>query len=105
MKTITATVPVFLTAPHVTLKSLSEETPERAVSTLCYYQPHGDSFPDRWTKCGMAEITVTFDDPEQITGSQIAILKAAKRKVQADCEVALNQIEGQIQSLLAIESK
>ena len=34
-----------------------------------------------------------------------AMLQAAKRKVQADCEVALNQLEGQIQSLLAIESK
>ena len=107
MKTITATVPAWISTHTDSLKSLSEATPERAVSGLIFWEPHyaeGTS-PDTWTKVGTAEITVTFGDHEKIIGTQIAMLQAAKRKVQADCEVALNQLEGQIQSLLAIESK
>jgi hypothetical protein len=107
MKTITATVPAWISNHTATLKTLSEETQERAVSDLIFWAPHSDDStgPETWVKVGTAEITVTFDSAEKIICTQIATLRAAKRKVQADCEVALNQLEGQIQSLLAIESK
>lgn len=106
MKQIIATVPVWLTSQYSTLTQIQNSTPERAVSTLGFFQPHeGGKGIDGWIKVGSAEITVTFDDEAEIVGSQITMLRAAQKKVQADCEIALNQIEGQIQSLLAIESK
>lgn len=104
MKKITATVPVWITSKYVTLDSLDKSTPERAISTMNYYLPHEDGTPpDGWVQVGTAEITVTLAPQDQIVGNQIAMLKAAQKKVRADAENALNQIEGQIQSLMAIE--
>ncbi|MFA7290931.1 MAG: hypothetical protein WC023_01660 [Rhodocyclaceae bacterium] len=106
MKTITATVPAHITSSYCTLDSLEKCSPERAISALGLYQPSGDDNPpDGWVKVGTAEVTVTFDDQDVIVGNQVAMLKAAKTKVQADCEIALNQLEAQIQSLLCIEHK
>lgn len=102
---ITATINAYITGSHLTLKVLSSMSPERAVSSLAMHAPFEYGEPEGWVKVGTAEVTVTFDDPEKITKTQIAMLRAAQKKVKADCEVALNQIEGQIQSLLAIESK
>lgn len=107
MKTITATVPAWITGNAYLLHEINAMTPERAVSALAFFHPFNEdgSGPNGWVKVGTAEITVTFDDEAEITGQQITHLRAAQQKVKADCEVALNQLEGQIQSLLAIESK
>jgi hypothetical protein len=105
MKTITATVPAWLTSSYPSLSSIMADSPERAVSSLMSCMTHSDAVPEGWIKVGMSEITITFDDPAEVTESQIASLRAAKKKVQADCEIALMQLDGQIQSLLAIESK
>ena len=107
MKTITATIPAFISDMSKTLADVIDSEPKRALSEIAYYEPHGDAniFPLGWIKIGMATITLTLDDHEQIVGNQIAMLKAAKQKVQADCEVALNQLDGQIQSLMCIEHK
>jgi hypothetical protein len=104
MKTITATVPAWLTSSYQSLDYVTSLSPENAVSALMFYLP-GSNAPEGWAKVGSAEVTVTFDDPAEVTESQIASLRAAKKKVQADCEIALMQLDGQIQSLLAIESK
>jgi hypothetical protein len=104
MKTITATVPAWLTNASDRLSHIASMAPERAVSAIVSYLPHSDVAPEGWIKVGMSEITITFDDPAEVTESQIASLRAAKRKVQADCEIALMQLDGQIQSLLAIEA-
>ena len=106
MKTITATIPAYITNSYCTLDSLEKCSPERAISALGLYQPDADGNAiNGWIKVGMAEVTVTFDDQDVIVGSQVAMLKAAKQKVHADCEVALNQLEAQIQRLLCIEHK
>lgn len=104
MKTITATVPAWITNQWTTLDSLSKCSAERVVSDIAFYKPNG-SAPDGWVKVGMAEVTVTFDAREQVVSNQVAMLRAAKQKVQADAELALNQLEGQIQSLLCLEHK
>ena len=58
-----------------------------------------------WIKVGEAGISVTLRDPNEITASQVAVLREAKRRLQAETEMKVNAIEGQIQSLLAIENK
>ncbi len=106
MKTITATVPAWL-ASNQSLATIKGGDPDRAVSDLTFWASHNKdgSGPESWVKVGTAEITVTFDDVEQITSKQIAVLRSAQQKVKADCELALTQLEGQIQNLLCIESK
>lgn len=106
MKTITATVPAWLTI-NSSLAAINDAHPERTISDLVFWASHNDdgSGPESWVKVGTAEITVTFDDVEQINSKQITVLRSAQQKVKADCELALNHIEGQIQNLLCIESK
>ena len=55
-----------------------------------------------WILIGDAEITVTLRDRNEITYSQVAVLKEAKKRIQATAEAQINAIEGQVQSLLAL---
>ena len=55
-----------------------------------------------YTLVGTAEVTVTFLDKNTMVNSHIASLKKQKSKVLAEAQVAANQIEEQIQSLLAL---
>jgi hypothetical protein len=103
MKTITATVHASLLGSCFTLDQVQRMKPEHAVSAVGLSSP-SLPIPADWVKVGSAEVTITFDDPAEVTENQIASLRAAKKKVQADCEIALMQLDGQIQSLLAIEA-
>jgi len=104
MKKITATVPVWLTGhkgfPH------EKENPERVVSALTYWEPYDENhIPDGWSRVGKAEITVSFIDYEEIISNQVAVLKKAKEKIQAKCQLDINEIDYQIGKLLCIEHK
>lgn len=101
MKTITATVPAFITNNLDTPENMLTRDPIDAVSSMGYYK----SPIDGWVQVGLAEVTVTLFDNSSFVSTKIEMLNKAKVKVQADCELALTQIEGQIQSLLAIECK
>lgn len=100
MRTITGTITAFLTDTHkdLTPAMLIAAKPETALSSISFY--HRD-IPG-WTKIGTAEITVTFDDDDEIIGNMVESLKAEKQKLQADTQVAINKIDERIQSLLAL---
>jgi len=53
------------------------------------------------------ELEVEFDAPDSYdpVPEQIAVLKSAKQKIMAETQVKVNNIDEQIQSLLAIEDK
>ena len=65
----------------------------------CDMSDHG------WVKVGDASVTVTLLDYKDVVTGQIDMLNEAKKRVQAEAEKKLTEIEGQIQSLLAIEYK
>ena len=55
-----------------------------------------------WTKVGIAEITLHLIDNDQMVLNKIDALKAEAKKTRADAAVRCNEIENQIQNLLAI---
>lgn len=62
-----------------------------------------DMSDNGWVKVGDATVTVELFDNKEIVNGQLSMLKEAKRRVQAQAKKELNEIEGQIQSLLCIE--
>ena len=58
-----------------------------------------------WVMVGTASVTVDLlSDADKLT-NQLALLNEAERRVKADAQSKLNEIEGQRQRLLAIEYK
>lgn len=99
MRTISAEIPAWITNDWTTVNDLvSHEDQASAVGSLSYYPQKIEG----WTKVGTAQITVTFDDDDEIIGNMVDALKAQKQKVQADAQVEINRIEERIQSLLAL---
>lgn len=54
------------------------------------------------TVVGEAQVTVTLPDHDTIIGNKVDALRAEKTRTLADAQLKATQIEGQIQSLLAI---
>lgn len=99
MRTITGAIPVFITNTWTTVNDLvALEDKSSAIGSLTYYTQQLEG----WTRVGKAQITVTFDDDDEIIGNMVDALKAQKQKVQADAQVEINRIEERIQSLLAL---
>lgn len=105
MKTITATVPAWITHGCTSQSELLTMTPERAISAVTAYLPHGDKAPDGWVQVGTEEIILTLIEPEKFVEGQIAVLKEAKTKLQAETQMKLNAIDEQIGRLLCLEHK
>ena len=98
MKTITGNISAYLSAYSVEVKDSPDNFKNLSFSSV-------DMTPHGWVKVGDAEVSVSLFDSGEITRSQVAVLQEAKRRVQAESQAKINQIEGQIQSLLAIEYK
>ena len=98
MKTVTGKLTAYMTPTAMAEKRSSESVDSMVFSSL-------DMTDHGWVRIGEAEITVSLYDSAEIVRSQVSMLKEAKRRVQAEAQAKINQIEGQIQSLLAIESK
>ena len=96
MKTITGKITAYLSGRSES--SDPQDIDDLAFSTL-------DMTDHGWVKVGDAEITVSLYGREEITRSQVSMLTEAKRRIQAETQAKINQIDGQIQSLLAIECK
>lgn len=105
MKTITATVPAWITDEYVTLADLNKTRPERAISSVSFYLPHGEKGPDGWVQIGAAEITLTLHEPAKVAEGQIAVLREAKQRLQAETQMKLNAIDERIGKLLCLEHK
>lgn len=100
MRTITGTAVAYVTDDRYTPASLLKQPTDEAVQNLAYYDD--DCSIAGWNRVGTAQITVTFDDDDEIIGNMVDALKAQKQKVQADAQVEINRIDERIQSLLAL---
>lgn len=58
-----------------------------------------------WVKVGTASVTVELLSDTDLMTEQLAMLDEAERRVKAEAQAKLNEIEGQRQRLLAIEYK
>ena len=58
-----------------------------------------------WIKVGSASVTVELLSDTDLMTEQLAMLDEAERRVKAEAQAKLNEIEGQRQRLLAIEYK
>lgn len=54
---------------------------------------------------GSMEVSIDIPDDFDITNAHIEILRAEKQKIHAEAQVKTNNLEEQIQSLLAIEDQ
>jgi hypothetical protein len=88
---------------------LSGDAPAAAIGAASFYgtpdDPPGRSWECCYTLIGAAEITLVLNDPADITNAQIASLRAQKTSVLADAQLKVNDIERQIQMLLAINNE
>ena len=97
MKTITGNVVAWISYPE-RLKFDDEND----VTNYVFTNESTDMKDAGWVEVGSASISITFLDDQTITAGQIAVLKDAKRKLQAETEAKLTVIEERIQSLLAL---
>ena len=96
MKTITGTIGAWLSSHKLNADPNDFENLFFAVSDMTNIG---------WIKVGNASVTVELmSDADQLT-NQLAMLEEAERRVKADAQAKLNEIEGQRQRLLAIEYK
>ena len=100
MKTITATVQAYM-SKYNSVENLEQTTPESAISQLVI----STSPFDDWIRVGSASVTVELADDKEIKAGLIESLKESKKKIQAEAEKNITEIDAQIQSLLAIEYK
>ena len=96
MKTVTGTTGAWLSSLSM------DENPENLTSLS--FAAH-DMTECGWTKVGTAEITVELFDDKEILSNQLSMLDEAEKRVKADAQAKLTEIEGQRQRLLAIEYK
>ena len=100
MRTITATVPAYM-SKYNSIDSLENTYPETAISQLIFTNGEVND----WVWIGSASVTVEIADDKEIKAGLIESLKDEKKKIQADAEKSITEIDAQIQSLLAIEYK
>lgn len=86
--------------PH----ELRDTDPRRLANALIYTAESKCHGPD--TICvGTADIVVRLYEPEQFAATAVQNLRAQQAEVRAAAEVKANQIERQIQQLLAITNE
>ena len=57
-----------------------------------------------WARAGTAQVTVDLLDDSAILAGTIASLRAQRKKILAEAHASATKIDGEIQSLLAIEN-
>ena len=96
MKTITGTAGAWLISAFI------DRDPEEFCNL---HITDSDMTECGWVRVGTASVTVDLlSDADKLT-NQLALLNEAERRVKADAQSKLNEIEGQRQRLLAIEYK
>ena len=96
MKTITGTIGAWLSSHNLNADPNDFENLFFAVS---------DMTSCGWVKVGTASVTVELLSDTDLMTEQLAMLDEAERRVKAEAQAKLNEIEGQRQRLLAIEYK
>ena len=100
MKTITATVPAYM-SEYNSIDRLEKTYPDSAISQLMLTNIEVKD----WIWIGSASVTVEIAEDKEIKAGLVESLKNAKKKIQADAEKSITEIDAKIQSLLAIEYK
>lgn len=94
MKTITGTIGAWLSSHNLNANPNDIDNLFFAVSDMTSLG---------WIKVGTASVTVELmSDADQLT-NQLAMLDEAEKRIKADAQNKLTEIEGQRQRLLAIE--
>jgi hypothetical protein len=95
-----ATLTAYLTSGYDSLESILQAEPDKGISRLTFY--HCDMSEHGWTAVGTANIEVTFISPEEATQRRVESLKTQKQKILDEAITKANEIEHQIQELLAL---
>jgi len=103
MRTITGTMPAWLTNNYTTPDELEKGDPSSIIGTLAYYPKN--VCPEHWVQVGTAKIEVTLISREELTEHKADQLRAEIQKTQADAAVRVNSLTEQLNSLLAITYK
>ena len=96
MRTITGTTGAWLA-------SYNTHADPSDVDNLFFASSDMTSFG--WVKVGTASVTVELLSDTDLMTEQLAMLDEAERRVKAEAQAKLNEIEGKRQRLLAIEYK
>jgi hypothetical protein len=104
MKLETQTVAVWSTPSGISAGDifLNAESGTLEVGRLTYTPLTQDMTTCGWTLIGQAEVTVTLHDKAKIVDRQINILREEIKNVREQAELKVEQLSGQIQSLLAL---
>ena len=100
-KTIQGTVCAYLSEHAPSVDTLMGMDAGPALGRLIFYP--ADAKVDGWTPVGTAYITVEFNDDKEVLNAQVDSLKQQQKKVQAEAEVKVNELQSRINSLLCLE--
>ena len=100
MRQITATVQAYI-SQYNSVKSLMNTSQENAISQVMLTERTLDG----WVLIGSATVTLNVADDDTINGRLVETLREVQTSIKADAQKRVTEIEQQIQSLLAIESK
>lgn len=102
MPTITETLVAWIPQySGVSLEDLTNPKPG-ITSGLSFTSATNDMSVHGWTRAGTAEITTTLIDSDALVLNKVASLKAEAAEIRAKAFKRCNEIDGQIQNLMAI---
>lgn len=97
---------VFVYANKYTLREIIGSGKAPLPSDSVYSEEVSEYWPTAgYTLVGTADVTITLFSMSKIKGGMIDALKGRITQVRADAQKAITIIEGEIQSLLAVENK
>ena len=99
MKTITATVPAWITT-NGDIENLNG-TPEQAVCAAYYYEK-SDMTGAGWTRIGTATITLEIVSTDSLVQNQVSALEKQMNAVLADAQQKCNYFKDRISKLQAL---
>lgn len=88
------------TSPEELKELMEQEQGAKAVSRLAFSE--GDVNISGWTCVGQAEISVSLFPPKALLASKISSLRNELEVVRANHQVKVQDLEGKINSLLAL---
>lgn len=97
---------VFMYANKYTLREIIKSGKAPLPSDVVYSEEISEYWSTTgYTLIGTAEVTLNLSHLSDIKRNTVEMLKENITKVRADAQKAITTIEGEIQSLLAIENK
>ncbi len=106
MRTVTGTA-IACISEHssITPDELHQKDGNSLVASVIYFTEAQAAKIIGWTRIGTAEITLHIDDQESLIANKVESLESEIKRTQADAEMHINKLRGQINNLLALEYK